>query len=118
MSALDPVVSARPALSAHWARGDYRPDIFGPLDGADASARGITNEDLMITMVPPHPGKNDENLTPVNHCLCMDQICRLFVFLGIEPEYVGDGETTVIKAEHLRALRVLARAAMEEGVPL
>lgn len=50
--------------------------------------------------------------------LKLDQICRLFVFLGIEPEYVGDGETTVIKAEHLRALRVLARAAMEEGVPL
>ncbi len=25
-------------------------------------------------MVPPHPGKNDENLTPVNHCLCRE--CR------------------------------------------
>jgi hypothetical protein len=50
--------------------------------------------------------------------LKLDQICRLFVFLEIQPEYLGDGETTVIKAEHLRALRVLARVAMEEGVPL
>lgn len=50
--------------------------------------------------------------------LKMDQICKLFVELEIEPEYTGDGETTVIKAEHLRALRVLARAAMEDGVPL
>ena len=50
--------------------------------------------------------------------LKMDQICDLFAFLEIQPEYLGDGETTVIKAEHLRALRVLARVAMDDGVPL
>ncbi|MGC9200233.1 MAG: hypothetical protein ACP5E5_15215 [Acidobacteriaceae bacterium] len=45
----------------------------------------------------------------------MDQICDLFAFLEIQPEYHGDGETTVVKAEYLRALRVLARAAIDEG---
>ncbi|MGE0049445.1 MAG: CII family transcriptional regulator [Acidithiobacillus sp.] len=50
--------------------------------------------------------------------LKLDQICRLFVALDIEPEYLGDGEVTRIKAEHLQALRILARVATEEGVTL
>ncbi|OFC49196.1 transcriptional regulator [Acidithiobacillus caldus] len=50
--------------------------------------------------------------------LKFEQICDLFSYLDIHPEYLGDGEKTTIKAENLRALRILARAAMEEGVSL
>jgi len=50
--------------------------------------------------------------------LKMEQICDLFAFLEIQPEYLGDGETTVVKSDYLRALRVLARAAIEEDASL
>lgn len=50
--------------------------------------------------------------------LKINQICDLFAFLDIQPEYLGDGEKTTIKAENLKALRILARAAMEDGVCL
>lgn len=50
--------------------------------------------------------------------LKLGQLCELFSYLEIQPEYLGDGEKTTIKAEHLKALRILARAAMDEGVVL
>ncbi len=45
--------------------------------------------------------------------LKFEQVCRLMASLDIQPEYLGDGEVTTIKADVLTALKRLAKAALD-----
>ncbi|MEB8534716.1 helix-turn-helix transcriptional regulator [Acidithiobacillus ferriphilus] len=45
--------------------------------------------------------------------LKFEQVCRLMAALEIQPEYLGDGEVTTIKADVLTALKRLAKAALD-----
>ena len=45
--------------------------------------------------------------------LKFEQVCRLMAALAIQPEYLGDGEVTTIKADVLTALKRLAKAALD-----
>ncbi len=45
--------------------------------------------------------------------LKFEQVCRLMAALDIQPEYLGDGEVTTIKADVLVSLKRLVKAAMD-----
>ncbi len=45
--------------------------------------------------------------------LKFEQVCRLMAALDIQPEYLGDGEVTTIKADVLASLKRLVKAGMD-----
>jgi transcriptional regulator with XRE-family HTH domain len=45
--------------------------------------------------------------------LKFEQVCRLMTALDIQPEYLGDGEVTIIKADVLASLKRLVKAGMD-----
>jgi transcriptional regulator with XRE-family HTH domain len=45
--------------------------------------------------------------------LKFEQVCRLMAALDIQPEYLGDGEVTTIKADVLASLKRLVKAGLD-----